>query len=381
VGKYSEQKLLQNLCEELIKDKETEELHSLQQFLTSLKYYRKVKKLKDTFITGPLKAVEYNGRPVIHSDFNLDGTVTGRMSCSAYKAKEGNTPKPMGVSFHTLPKKDTATAVNIRKAYIAPPGYAFVAADYSTMELRVLAAIAGIERMKKAFREGMDLHTYSASLTFDKPMEEIDKETERQPAKITSFLIVYGGGAPNLANSVGIPLKRAEWIINRFMEIYPELPMFMDDVRRELIENQYVTTLFGRKRRLPDILSTDKKIQERAFRQGLNTLIQSPASDIMECAVLGAVREMKSKGLDSRVVAVVHDSMEVICRKDLVEEVVEIMYRHMVENPIMASLGVDLNLPLVVDFDIGNSFGDGVGVKVEGGTIISDLDEILRNVA
>lgn len=377
-NKYQLEKSLKKICEELITDKNTEELHEIQKFLSNLQYFRKLKKLKDTFIKGPLKAVDYNQRPVIHSDFNLDGTVTGRMSCTSYG---GNNGKKMGISFHTLPKKDTDTAVNIRKAYVSPPGYAFVAADYSTMELRVLAAIAGIEGMKKAFREGIDLHTYSAHLTFDKPMEEIDKKSEeRIAAKITSFLIVYGGGAPNLANSVGISLKRAEWVIQRFMEIYPELPIFMEEVRRELMENQCVTTIFGRKRRLPDIRSSDKKIQERAFRQGLNTLIQSPASDIMECAVLGAAREMKDRGLDSRVVAVVHDSMEVICQKDLVREGVEIMYRNMVENPIMKSLGVDLNLPLEVDFDVGNSFGDGVGIEVEDGTIMGGLDEAMAGV-
>ena len=167
------------ISKSVIADKTKEELVESKKFLKGLLELRKSEKLTKTYIQGTKNAIAYNEHDKIYVDFRFDGTATGRLSCAAYTAQ-----KAMGVSFHTLPRETTN---NIRSLFKAPGDWAFIAADYAAMELRVLSHIAKEGNMQLAFNQGADLHTYTARLLFNK--EKITKQ-ERQIAKTVSFLIV-----------------------------------------------------------------------------------------------------------------------------------------------------------------------------------------------
>ena len=250
---------------------------------------------------------------------------------------------------------------NIRSMFIAPEGYVFVAADYSAMELRVLSHIAKEGNMQKAFNKGEDLHTYTAQLLFQK--SKISKE-ERQIAKAISFLIAYGGGAFNLAETTGITLARAKKIINKYKTVYPGIFSYMEFVERFIKDNKYAYTIFGRRRNLPDIDSKDFGVVARAARQGLNFTIQSTASDILLCALLGIERRFKEEGLDAYIVATVHDSIEIVARLDCLERCLEIVYDEMVNYPFLRKVfNINFDVPFAIDVEVGHSFGDGEGVQ------------------
>ena len=333
----------------VLKSKSKKQLLEAKRFIGGLLDLRKSEKLAKTYINGTKKAIEYNEVDKVFVDFKLDGTATGRLSCASY-----NADKPMGVSFHTLPR---TTEDNIRSIFAAPKGWKFIAADYAAMELRVLAHVANEGRMQEAFKSGVDLYTYTAQLLLNK--NSISKE-ERQIAKAVSFLIVYGGGAFNLAETVGIPLKRAEKIIKSYQNVYPGIFTYMEKVNNLILSQGYIDTIFGRRRNLPDIKSKDRKVVNRACRQGLNFTIQSTASDIMLCALLGVSRDLQERSMQARVVATVHDSLELVCPPEELEACVEIMRHNMVDAPIMKEVfNMHFNVTFKIDVEVGTSFGDG----------------------
>jgi DNA polymerase-1 len=253
---------------------------------------------------------------------------------------------------------------NIRDMFVAPEGYDFITADYSAMELRVLAHIADEKNMKKAFVAGKDLHTYTASLVFEKPEDKVSKQ-ERQIAKAVSFLIVYGGGPFNLSETMGISLKKAEKVIAQYAKVYPGVFKYMSVVNASIEEDGYITTLFGRRRNLPDVRSTVYKIKNRALRQGLNFTVQSAASDVLVCAVLGIVDTIKREGLLARLVATVHDSLEFICPQNETVSMCAIIRDEMENGNYMRDkLGIQLTVPLAIDLEIGSSFGNGEPYEV-----------------
>lgn len=337
------------ISKSVIASKSTEDLRNARRFVKGLLDLRKSEKLTKTYIEGTKKAIEYNGKNRVYCDFRFDGTATGRLSCAAYNAQQA-----MGVSFHTLPRE---TENNIRSLFSAPKGWAFIAADYAAMELRVLSHIAKEGNMQLAFNQGADLHTYTAKLLFNK--QEISKE-ERQIAKAVSFLIVYGGGAFNLSETMNIPMKRAEKIIKDYENVYPGIFSYMDHVNNFIKENGYAYTIFGRKRNLPDVYSKDRQVVNRALRQGLNFTIQSSASDILLTSLLGASRRFKEAGLEATPVATVHDSIEIICPKEEVKKTVEILYDEMVNYPTIKEVfNIHFDVPLAIDIEVGTSFGDG----------------------
>ena len=341
----------------VIASKTTEELVQAKAFIETLLSLRKMEKLYKTYIKGTTKALEYNPGDSVYMSFNLDGTSTGRLSCNGYT---GNNRNHMGISFHTLPRSKEH---NIRDIFVAPDGWDFITADYSAMELRILAHIADEKNMKEAFAQGKDLHTYTASLVFNKPEDKVTKQ-QRQIAKAVSFLIVYGGGAFNLSETVEIPLKRAEKIIAQYAKIYPGVFKYMSKVNASIEEDGYITTLFGRRRNLPDVKSNIFKIKNRALRQGLNFTVQSAASDILVCAVLGIVDTLRSRGFQATFKATVHDSLEFICPKEETKEVCKIISDEMINcNYMKQNLGIKLDVPLSIDLEVGSSFGNGVSYE------------------
>lgn len=343
----------------VISSKTTEQLQESKKFLKGLLDLRKSEKLAKTYIQGTKKAIAYNERDKVYVDFRFDGTTTGRLSCAAYNAK-----KAMGVSFHTLPR-DTET--NIRSIFTAEKGQAFITVDYAAMELRVLSHIAKEGNMQLAFNQGADLHTYTAELLFNK--KDITKE-ERQIAKTVSFLIVYGGGAFNLAETMAIPMKRAEKIIDNYKKVYPGIFEYMEFVNEYIKRNGYAYTIFGRRRNLPDVTSRDRTVVNRALRQGLNFTIQSTASDILLSSLLGIAKSFKDNSIQARPVATVHDSVEIVCDLDCVSEALEIVYNEMVNYPSIKSLfNIHFDVPLVIDAEVGKSFGDAIAVKFKDGKV------------
>lgn len=368
MGKWNYRDEGKKISLSVLKEKSTGELRNLQGFLKGLLSLRKSQKLEKTYVIGTKRAIEYNETPRVYVDYRFDGTSTGRLSCAAYTAQ-----KPMGVSFHTLPRdKDN----NIRSLFTCPKDHCFVTVDYSAMELRVLAHIAKEGNMQKAFNEGVDLHTYTAKLLFNK--ENISKD-ERQIAKTVSFLIVYGGGAFNLAEVTGISLARAKKIINNFKNVYPGIFSYMDFINKFIKTNEYAYTIFRRRRNLPDIRSKDFSVQNRSLRQGLNFTIQSTASDILLCGLLGTYRRFNEENINAHIVATVHDSLEVICHKDSLSDCLEIIYDEMVNYPfIKDTFNIHFDVPLKIDAEVGFSFGDGVGVDFNEEGVPQNIGDVMK---
>jgi len=365
VGKWDHRDEGKRISQSVLQGKTTKELTNSRRFISGLLNLRKSQKLTKTYIEGTKKAITYNGIPKVFVDYRFDGTATGRLSCAAYTAQEA-----MGVSFHTLPRSKEN---NIRSLFVCPKDHCFITVDYAAMELRVLAHIAKDGNMQNAFIQGEDLHTYTARMLFNKP--NITKD-ERQIAKAVSFLIAYGGGPFNLAETTGISLPRAKKIISNYQNVYPAIFEYMEFVQKFIKENEYAYTIFGRRRNLPDITSKDYSVINRAARQGLNFTIQSTASDILLCGLLGTHRRLKEESVNAHPVATVHDSIELICHKDSISKCLEIVYDELVNYPfIKEHFNIHFDVPLKIDAEVGHSFGDGVEVDFQDG-IPQNLQEI-----
>jgi len=358
MGKFDKLEQDKAISRSVIGSLDDDKLINAKEFITRLLEYRKSKKLFDTYITGVKDALDYNGSDKIYVEYRLDGTVTGRLSNAGYSAGEHN----KGISFHTLPRE---TKFNIRDYVVAPKGWKFITADMKAMELRVIAHLAKEKNMAKAFQDKVDLHYYSASMTFNKPVNKITKE-ERQIAKEVSFLTIYGGTEVTLSQRRGISLKKAKSIIDGWMATFPAIPVYMEKVHNFVMENEYAYTIFGRRRNLPNVRSTAKWIVGEALRQGLNFTVQSAASDTLVCCLLGLNEDLKKSGLRSKIIATVHDSVELIAPEDEVEETIKLLYYHMMEYPyIQEHFGFKYSVPLEVEIMVGDSFGSGTEYHVK----------------
>ena len=345
------------ISQAVIADKSTEELKKLHDFVTRLKKYKATTKLENTYIGGIKKAIAYNEEDKVYCSYNFDGTVTGRMSCSKYSAGAG---KPMGISYHTLPRQ---TEYNIRSTTVAPPGHVFITADEAAMELRILSHIAKEKRMQTAFQDKDDLHWYTAELIHGIVREFLTKE-DRQQAKETSFLVVFGGSAAALAPKIGKSVQEAGLILAAWNQAYPAISGYKEYVYDFIKENRYAYSLFGRKRHLLNVKSPSPRIRDHALRQGMNFTIQSVASDILLCALLGIDNSFKARNMKSRIVQTVHDSGEFIVPYAELGKAIEIIRYNMVAVPIMEFyFGLKLDVPLEVEFVCGKSFGDGLSFE------------------
>ena len=340
-----------------ISEHSTDHLVQAKDFVGGLLNLRKSEKLYRTYVKGVRNAALYNEEDKVYVDYKLDGTTTGRLSCTAYTAA-----KSMGVSFHTLPRE---TKNNIRSMFVAPPGFRFITVDYASMELRVLAHIAKEYKMQKAFKDGIDLHRYTGSLLFNKSQDKVTKQ-ERQVAKTTSFLIVYGGSKFQLSDIMRIPIRKADKVIESYKEVYPGIFQYMEFIEKFIRKNKYAYSIFGRRRNLPDIESKNFAVASKAVRQGINFTIQSTASDILVCSLIGISDELEKRGMKTRIVSTVHDSLEIISPDEEISEACEIIYNEMVNYPyIKKHFGLSFNVPLEIEILIGDSFGDGEEYFVE----------------
>lgn len=223
-----------------------------------------------------------------------------------------------------------------------------LSADYSQIELRVLAHISGDENMIKAFNEKIDIHTSTASEVFNVPIEEVTK-TMRSNAKAVNFGIVYGIGDFSLAQDLGITRKEAKQYIDTYLERFHNVHDYMEKIVEEAEANSYVTTLLHRKRYIPEIKSSNKIVKALGKRLAMNAPIQGSAADIIKIAMINVDEALKKNGLRSRLILQVHDEIIINVMKDEVEKVKEIVKKEM-EGVL------NISIPLEVDISVGETW-------------------------
>ena len=294
--------------------------------------YRSLTKLKSTYADALVKVISDDGR--IHSSFNQVGTATGRISSS-----EPN--------MQNIPVRSEYGS-RIRSMFVAAPGCVLADADYSQIELRILASIAGDEVLSRAFREGHDVHTATASYVFKVPMGEVTSEMRRR-AKAVNFGIVYGISDFSLGEDIGVPRYEAKGYIESYLEEYSGVRAYMKEVVARAKEQGYVETVFGRRRYLPDLKASNFNVRSAAERIALNTPIQGSAADVIKLAMCGVYYRLKSEGLRARLILQVHDELIVECPEAEAEDVRLIVEQEM-ENAVV------FDPPLEAEVSIGHNW-------------------------
>ena len=291
--------------------------------------YRKLTKLYSTYVVGLLKVADDEGR--IHTQFKQTGTATGRLSSAE--------PNLQNIPIRTEEGRE------LRKYFIASPGRVLIDADYSQIELRLLAHISGDENLISAFRSGMDIHTSTAATVFGVSPENVTPEL-RKRAKAVNFGIIYGIGDFSLAGDLGISVKQARAYINSYLASYPEVNAYLKDIIAEARAHGYVTTLFGRRRYIPEISGHNAVQRKFGERVAMNSPIQGSAADIVKLAMLGVSRKLNEEELDARLILQVHDELIVEASEKDAERAAEIL-REQMEG------AVELSVPLTVDLSTG----------------------------
>ena len=274
--------------------------------------YRQLTKLKSTYADGLVNYIAADGR--IHTSFNQTITATGRLSST-----EPNLQNiPMRIELGRL----------IRKAFFPKEGFVFVDADYSQIELRVLAHLSGDEKLIEAYREAQDIHRTTASQVFHIPFEEVT-DLQRRNAKAVNFGIVYGISSFGLSQDLSITPKEAAEYIERYFETYPKIKGYLDGLVAEAKEKGYVTTMFGRRRPIPELSSSN--FMQRSFgeRVAMNSPIQGTAADIIKIAMIRVHDRLLEEGLKSRLILTVHDELLVETAKEEEAKVIKILTEEM----------------------------------------------------
>ncbi len=294
--------------------------------------YRRLTKLKSTYLDGLKKIADKNG--FVHTTFMQISTVTGRIS-----SKEPN--------LQNIPIR-TQEGREIRRLFLpSTPGRKLVSADYSQIELRILASISGDRVMQEAFQSGVDIHTRTASEVFDVPLDTVT-EGMRRSAKAVNFGIVYGISDFGLARNLNIPVKKATEYINKYFARFPGVRQYMDFIIAKAKADGYVTTLLGRRRYLPELRSSNYNIRSFGERAALNTPIQGTAADIIKLAMIDVSRKLREGGFSSRLILQVHDELVIDAADDEVA-VVSTLLKESMENaytldvPVLAHVAVGEN--------------------------------------
>ncbi|MDO4173499.1 MAG: DNA polymerase I [Eubacteriales bacterium] len=264
--------------------------------------YRQLTKLRSTYVDGMLKAIGADGR--IHSTFQQMVTATGRLSST-------------DPNLQNIPVR-TELGSELRHMFMAKPGYVLVDADYSQIELRVLADIANDETMIAAFNSDVDIHAVTASQVFRVPLEEVTPQMRRS-SKAVNFGIVYGISGFSLANDIGVTVKQASEYISNYLEVYHGVRDYMERIKEQAKEEGYVSTAFGRKRWLPELKSKNNNIRKLGERMALNTPIQGTAADIIKIAMVRVYRRLKAEDMRSRLILQVHDELILETPEDEIE--------------------------------------------------------------
>ena len=295
--------------------------------------HRGLKKLLGTYIDAlPLLINPRTGH--IHTSFNQTITATGRLSSSD--------PNLQNIPIRGEDGKE------IRKAFIPEPGCLFFSADYSQIELRVMAHLSGDENMINVFKEGKDLHAATAATIYKKNIEEVSRD-ERTKSKRANFGIIYGITVFGLAERLDITRDEAKQLIDGFFETFPKVKEYMDNAKEEARKNGYVETLFGRRRYLPDINSHNATVRGFAERNAINAPIQGTAADIIKVAMIRIFKRFNEEGLRSKMILQVHDELNFTVYPDEKERVEKIVLEEM-------QGAFSMNVPLVADSGFGTNW-------------------------
>jgi len=297
---------------------------------TKILEWRQISKLRSTY-TDLLPSFVNPDTGRVHTNYALASTTTGRLSS-------------FDPNLQNIPIR-TEEGRKIRRAFIATPGTKLVSADYSQIELRLLAEIADIEALKRAFREGTDIHALTASEMFGVPVKGMPGEVRRR-AKAINFGIIYGISAFGLANQLGIPREEAGAYIKKYFERFPGIRAFMDASKEACRRDGYVTTLFGRKCHYPDITASNPSIRSFNERAAVNARLQGTAADIIRRAMVRMDEALAQQRLAAQMLLQVHDELVFQVPEDEIDRTIAVIKRVMEEAPLSA---VALAVPLQVD--------------------------------
>ena len=301
--------------------------------------WRSLSKLRSTY-TEALQAAINPETGRVHTSYSLVGAQTGRLS--------SNDPNLQNIPVRTEEGR------KIREAFIAEPGHVLISADYSQVELRLLAHLAGIEALQNAFHEGLDIHAMTASEMFDTPIEGMDPMIRRR-AKAINFGIIYGISRWGLARQLSIPRDEASNYIKSYFAKFPGIKAYMDETKKAAKAAGYVTTAFGRKLHLKDINSKNQAARGFAERQAINAPIQGSAADIIKRAMIAMPGALQKAGLKARMLLQVHDELIFEAPEDEAEATLELVRETMMTAPFPM---LDLSVPLVVEGEAGANWAE-----------------------
>jgi len=314
-----------------------EELAGEYPVVADILEYRTVSKLKSTYCDGLLKVIAEDGR--IHSKLNQTETRTGRISSSEPNLQNIPVRKPIGSE--------------LRKFFTARDGYLLVDADYSQIELRVLAHMANDKNMIAAFQSGEDIHAITASQVFGVPLEYVTP-LMRSRAKAVNFGIVYGIGAFSLSRDIGVTRKEADSYIKGYLAHFSGVDQYMKDVVEQAKQDGYVKTLYERRRYLPELTSSNRALRSFGERVARNMPIQGTAADIIKIAMVKVYNRLMAEELDADLIMQIHDELIVEAEESIAEKVREIVQEEM-ENACA------LSVKLAVDAHIGKTWYEAKG--------------------
>ena len=314
-----------------------EKLRAAHPIVGKLLEYRQLAKLDSTYVVGLGKVIGPDGR--IHTSFQNTVTATGRLSST-----EPN--------LQNIPVR-TELGAQIRKMFIAPPGWVLVDADYSQIELRLLAHMAQDEKMIAGFRSGEDIHAETAAQVFGVPLDEVTHELRRR-AKAVNFGIVYGISGFSLAQDIGVTQKEARAYMEKYLATFSGVRAYMDRIRRQAKEDGYVATLMGRRRWLPELRSSNFNLRAFGERVALNMPIQGTAADVMKLAMIRVSARLKDEGLAARLILQVHDELIVECPEAEQEAVRRVLTEE------MEGAGA-FSVPLIAEAGVGRSWAEAKG--------------------
>jgi DNA polymerase-1 len=310
-----------------------EKLRRFHPIIDDILEYRQVTKLKSTYVDGLIKLADENHR--VHTTFKQTGTATGRLSSAE--------PNLQNIPIRTEMGRE------LRRYFIPKSGdYVFIDADYSQIELRLLAAISDDENMREAFCSGKDIHTSTASTVFGVAPEEVTLEL-RKRAKAVNFGIVYGMGEFSLAEDLHISRYEAKEYIESYLASYPKIDQYLHDVKAQGRADGYVTTAFGRRRYIPELSAPNKMTQAFGERVAMNSPIQGTAADVMKIAMINVHRKLKEAGIDAKLILQVHDELIIEAHRDVAEEAKEILQYEM-EHAAAFSVPLDVEVAIGDDW-------------------------------
>ncbi len=289
--------------------------------------YRGLAKLKSTYAEGLRNCIASDGR--IHTTFNQTITATGRISSTE--------PNLQNIPIRTEQGR------LIRKCFVPKEGYRFLDADYSQIELRLLAHMSGDEGLIEAYSMDADIHRITASKVFGIPFDQVTPE-KRRDAKAVNFGLVYGISSFGLSQDLGIGRKEAEKYIEDYFITYPGVKRFLDNTVKDAVSSGYVTTMYGRRRPIPELKNSNYMIRSFGERVAMNSPIQGTAADIMKIAMIRVYKALLDSGLDAKILVQVHDELLLEVREDQLEEAKKILHDEMVNAAVLkVKLEVDVH--------------------------------------